>query len=74
MCVCDCALHSQGPQLGHVVEAGQRDEGDVVVVEGAGRRHTEKHVRKSPWFTVPSRSVAGSTSRHLIRDLWNLLS
>lgn len=27
--------YSQGPQLGHVVEAGQWNEGDVVVVEGA---------------------------------------
>lgn len=33
MCVC---VYLQCSQLGHVVEAGQRDEGDVVVVEGAG--------------------------------------
>ena len=33
VCVC---VHLQCSQLGHVVEAGQRDEGDVVVVEGAG--------------------------------------
>lgn len=33
-----CAIYSQRPQLGHVVEAGQGDEGDVVVVESAGWR------------------------------------
>lgn len=44
MCVhvCDCLVYSQRPQLRHVVEAGQGDEGDVVVVEGAGRRHRER--------------------------------
>lgn len=41
MCVCELrwVQYSQCPQLGHVVEAGQRDEGDVVVVEGAGQRN-----------------------------------
>ena len=54
--MCDCVLYSQRPQLGHVVEAGQGDEGDVVVVEGAGQRNRErgkrgeKIVRKiTPW-------------------------
>lgn len=41
-CVCDCVLYSQCPQLGHVVEAGQGDEGDVVVVEGAGEKNRGK--------------------------------
>lgn len=36
MCMCVCVRYSQCPQLGHVVEAGQRYEGDVIVVEGAG--------------------------------------
>lgn len=36
-----CVGYSQCPQLGHVVEAGQRYEGDVIVVEGAGWRHRE---------------------------------
>lgn len=36
-----CVWYSQCPQLGHVVEAGQRYEGDVIVVEGAGLRHRE---------------------------------
>ena len=37
-----CVLYSQCPKLGHVVEAGQRDEGDVVVVKGAGWRDKER--------------------------------
>lgn len=38
-----CAgVYSQRSQLRHVVEAGQRDEGDVVVVEGAGRQTQKK--------------------------------
>lgn len=41
-----CVLYSQCPQLGHVVEAGQGDEGDVVVVEGAGRRNREREGKK----------------------------
>lgn len=40
-CVCVFERYSQCPQLGHVVEAGQRYEGDVIVVEGAGWRHKE---------------------------------
>lgn len=39
--ICLCVLYSQSPQLGHVVKAGQGDEGDVVVVEGAGQRKKE---------------------------------
>lgn len=39
--VCMCVGYSQCPQFGHVVEAGQRYEGDVIVVEGAGWRHRE---------------------------------
>lgn len=35
-------VYSQRSQLRHVVEAGQRDEGDVVVVEGAGRQTQKK--------------------------------
>lgn len=46
MCVCDGALYSQCPQLGHVVEAGQGDEGDVVVVEGAGERNRQRKNRR----------------------------
>ncbi len=42
VCVCVCVLYSQRPQLGHVVEAGQGDEGDVVVVEGAENQREEK--------------------------------
>lgn len=30
--------YSQSPQLGHVVEAGQWNEGDVVVVESARKK------------------------------------
>lgn len=40
--MCLFVLYSQCPQLGHVVEAGQGDEGDVVVVEGAGQRNRER--------------------------------
>ncbi len=40
--LCVCVLYSQCPQFGHVVEAGQGDEGDVVVVEGAGQRNSER--------------------------------
>lgn len=43
MCVC---VYLQCSQLGHVVEAGQRDEGDVVVVEGAGE---SKHSQGKKW-------------------------
>lgn len=39
-------LYSQRPHLGHVVEAGQRDEGDVVVVEGAETEETEGKKRQ----------------------------
>lgn len=42
VCVCECALYSQCSQLRHVVEAGQGDEGDVIVVESAGQRKREK--------------------------------
>lgn len=28
-----CLFHSQGPELGHVVEAGHWDAADVVVVQ-----------------------------------------
>ena len=45
VCVCVCVLYSQCPQLGHVVEAGQGDEGDVVVVEGAGQRKRKEENR-----------------------------
>lgn len=34
--------YSQSPQLGHVVEAGQRNEGDVVVVEGARKQKRDQ--------------------------------
>lgn len=40
MCVCVC--YSQGPELGHVVEAGHWDAADVVVVQGSA-----KHPRDS---------------------------
>lgn len=33
--VCVCLCHSQGPELGHVVEAGHWDAADVVVVQGS---------------------------------------
>lgn len=36
-------IYSQSPQLGHVVEARQRDEGDVVVVEGAAKEKKNCH-------------------------------
>lgn len=41
-CSIGCVIYSQCSQLGHVVEAGQGDEGDVVVVEGAGEKHKEE--------------------------------
>lgn len=34
--------YSQCPQLGHVVEAGQWNEGDVVVVESARKRKRDQ--------------------------------
>lgn len=34
--------YSQSPQLGHVVEAGQRNEGDVVVVESARKQKRDE--------------------------------
>ena len=46
------ALYSQGSDLGHVVEAGHRDGGDVVVVEGAADRE-ERHVNKGVSWEVP---------------------
>lgn len=42
LCVCECVLYSQCSQLRHVVEAGQGDEGDVIVVESAGQRNRKK--------------------------------
>lgn len=42
MCVCD----SQGAELGHVVEAGNRDAADVVVVQrSVGGKKREKEAK-----------------------------
>ena len=47
--VCVCGYHRhylQGAQLGHVVEAGDGDAADVVVVQGSGEReHTASQER-----------------------------
>lgn len=45
-------LYSQGSNLRHVVEAGDQDAADVVVVEGAADRE-EKHVNKGASWEVP---------------------
>ena len=37
--------YSQCPQLGHVVEAGERDECDIVVVEGT-KTEKRENIRK----------------------------
>lgn len=49
MCVCD----SQGTKLGHVVEAGDWDAADVVVVQrSVGEQKTEKKAKKMVIMTV----------------------
>lgn len=45
-------LYSQGSNPRHVVEAGDQDAADVVVVEGAADRE-EKHVSKGASCGVP---------------------
>lgn len=53
VCVGVCVgVYSQRSQLGHVVEAGQRDEGDVVVVEGAGRQTQEKNINYDKHLSI----------------------
>lgn len=45
-------LYSQGSNLRHVVEAGDQDAANVVVVEGAADRE-EKHINKGASWGVP---------------------
>lgn len=60
-------FYSQGSNLRHVVEAGDQDAADVVVVEGAADRE-EKHVNKGASWEVDAYGWCGKDGYNCKRD------